>query len=264
MNKTTLTKPQLKPKQTEILKLLYRFRFLNRIQIQKIFNHKNHHQIQLWLNDLITQKYINKSFERKIAAAPAVYCLGTNGRKYLKNNLNNGEVEPALLDRVWREKNYSAQFKEHCLFLAEVYLSLVSLLDETETNFHFYTKTDLSSMEHLISPNPDAYFSYRETNNTVKRYFLDILDDLPSRVLRKRIRQYFYYYSSDEWTDNTDKPFPEILLICPNDKTKWHLFYYIRKKLADEPKVRFYLTTRSLVISRGLNRDTLQKVMAEE
>jgi hypothetical protein len=40
------------PQQQQILPLLYRFRFLDRSQIQKSMNHKNHKRILIWLNDL--------------------------------------------------------------------------------------------------------------------------------------------------------------------------------------------------------------------
>ena len=50
------------PKQLEILLLLYRFRFLNSPQIQAILNHKYHHRIQTWLNDLLTKDYIGQLY----------------------------------------------------------------------------------------------------------------------------------------------------------------------------------------------------------
>lgn len=45
-------------KQTEILNLIHKYRFLNRIQIQTFLNHKNKKNINTWLNDLNEKKLI--------------------------------------------------------------------------------------------------------------------------------------------------------------------------------------------------------------
>ena len=255
--KQTSLKLNLKPKQTEILTLLYRFRFLTRPQIQKIFKHKHHSRILNWLNDLTQKQCINQSYDKKFISNPAIYSLAPLGRKYLKSI---PEIKQTLLSRVWRESKYSIQFQNHHLFLADIYLSLLTLTTKSKAKLHFHTKTDLSGMDHLIKPSPDAYFAIVEPDSNVKRYFLDIFDDLPPTVFRKRVRQYFRYYASDEWQDNTDKPFPEIILICPSTRIKNHLFYYIQKKLSREPNMNIYLTTKESILANGLNRQTLEKI----
>lgn len=44
--------PHISPKQKEILKLIYKFRFLDRIQIQILMKHKDYKRINVWLKDL--------------------------------------------------------------------------------------------------------------------------------------------------------------------------------------------------------------------
>ena len=252
---------QLTQKQKQILNLLYRFRFLNRHHIQSILKHKHHSRILNWLNKLTQQKYILRSFDKSFVSDPALYHLSKDGRKYLKNI---PELKINSLDRVWRESSYSEVFKKHCLFLADIYILLLIFTKESKTELHFHTKTDLYGMEHLINPNPDAYFDIRESKDNTKRYFLDILDDLPPSMLRKRTRQYFEYFSSDEWQDSTGKDFPEILLICPNKRIKNHLYYYIRDKLKNEPDIKFYLAVKDLVETKGLTPEALEAVKPEE
>ena len=47
-----MTIPYIAAKQQEIPKLIYKFRFLNRIQIQTLLNHKDKRRINSWLKDL--------------------------------------------------------------------------------------------------------------------------------------------------------------------------------------------------------------------
>lgn len=57
----TLTK--ITKKQQSTLTILYQFRFLNRIQIQKLLHHKYHKRIIDWLNDLTENEYIGKKYK---------------------------------------------------------------------------------------------------------------------------------------------------------------------------------------------------------
>ncbi len=61
-----MTKQQtITKKQETIISLLFRFRFLDRAQIQKFLNHKDEARINEWLKDLTEKEYINRSFIRK-------------------------------------------------------------------------------------------------------------------------------------------------------------------------------------------------------
>lgn len=78
--------PKLTKKQQEIVKLLYRFRFLNRIQIQAFLGHKDPKTINLWLRDLRAKGYVEWIYSTHFAekTKPAVYYLGLNGVRYLR------------------------------------------------------------------------------------------------------------------------------------------------------------------------------------
>ena len=248
----------IKQKQTEILILLYRFRYLNRVQIQTILNQKYHSRLLKWLNELKEEKYIECKYDRKVAPSPSVYCLAPKSRTILKGN---PKVKPRLLGHIWRDKKYSAEFRSHCLFLGDIYLSLITLTGKIGAELHYYTKPDLHGMKHLITPIPDAYFAIEEKSGRTKRYFIELFDDLPPRVLRTRINHYFKYHDSDEWQENTDKPFPEIIIVCPGERIKNHLNYYIQSKLEEDSDLIFYLTTREIIITQGLNSKSLQRVI---
>lgn len=57
----------------------------------------------------------------------------------------------------------------------------------------------------------------------------------------------FRYYDENNWQENTNNaPFPIILLVCPNEKRKKHLYYYIKAllKKSFNDDIEFYLTTK--------------------
>src|SRR5438132_843853 len=84
--KSTPTKPQLTPKQQQILQLTYRYRFVNRIQLQALLGHKDKKQIGVWLKAMREQGYLgwiySTSFTEK--TTPATYYLGLNGIRFLR------------------------------------------------------------------------------------------------------------------------------------------------------------------------------------
>lgn len=254
-----MTTLKLKPKQTEILNLLYKFRFLSRNQIQSMLGHKHFNRVIAWLNDLNEKKMVNRDFSRKFAPNPSVYFLGVKSRNELKDR---DGIKNDLLSRVYREKHYSKKFRAHSMFLAQIYLSLLELTKKSNSKLHFSTKTDLTGMHYLILPVPDAYFAIEEENGSIKRYFLDIFDDLPPRmIMRKRIKQHFNYYEKEYWQNHTKNPFPEIIIVCPDNTSRNYLKNYIGKMLEDKGgEVNFYLALREDIKARGLGREVLQKV----
>jgi hypothetical protein len=244
----------------QILEYLYTFRFLSRNQIQLLLGHKQFNRIIVWLNELTKSGYIRRYYNPKTVTLPALYSLGLKSRECLGDNSNFKSTKTIqFYKRIWRENRLSAQFRQHCLFIADIYLSLQTLVDTTGAKLDFYTKTSLNGLEYMIEPNPDGYFSIEEKNGLTKEYFLDVFDDLPARmVLRRRIRQYFEYYEDTSW--QTQKPFPYIILICPDDQSKNYLNKFIPKMLEDEPDLSFYLSTWEKIKAQGLNQTSFQKV----
>lgn len=249
------------PKLVEVLYLLYRFRFLNRVHIQSLLNHKHHSRITTWMKELTDKGYIKQYYDKRFAGVPAVYSLGVEGRKYIKTHPDAFKnVITNLLDRVWREKSFSLVFREHCLFIVDIYLSLLALTQKTKAKLSFLTQTDIYGTKYLILPNPDAYFAITEAKGSIKRYFLDIFNDIPPKAMRKRLRQYFNYYESSYWQNHTDKSFPIILQIFPNERLKKHIYYYVQQLLNRGLKPQFYLSTREKIKTLGICREAFQKV----
>jgi hypothetical protein len=238
MDKNNITKKQL-----EILNLLYRFRFLNRPQIQKLLNHKKISQINWWLKNLYDKKIIGRNYSNKLGdnIKPAIYFLKTKSKSYFKDQL---EKDIKLMNRIYGEKNRSAKFINHCLLSADFYLNLKK--SHLSEEIFFYTKIDLLNHDYLPISHPDAYVAIKK-GKRIKRYFLEIFDEgTPRYIIRSKIKQYLKYYDSQTWQEVTDHPFPKILILCPNDLIKKYLHSRIPKIMVEEnqEEVDFYLSTK--------------------
>ena len=246
-------------KQTEILLLIYRFRFLNRLQIQTMLNHEYPNRIKVWLADLTQKGILNRTYSKKFGenTKPAVYFLDKKSRDILKKETG---VNTSLLKRIYREKTRSQYFREHSMFLADICLNLKSQAKEGKIEFNFFTKIDLEDHKYLPRPLPDAYIATTEGKET-KRYFVEIISgQLPRFVSRKHIEYLFKYHSSGKWEQYTNHPFPTILMVCPNYASKGFLSKFITKtRDSDGAGVSFYLTTEDQIKTRGMKNDIWQK-----
>jgi hypothetical protein len=218
---------QLTQRQTDILLLLYRFRFLTRPQIQKLLHHKHHRQVIQWLNELTEHHYVRKYYDKKSAVIPAMYSLGRNSRTVLKK----AGKQASQLKRIQWEENYSKAFREKCIQIADLYLLLT---DQTGGALRFWTKIDLQDIENLIEPAPDAYLIVE-----AKRYFLDTFTVAPGKILRGRLHQYADYFAGGEWQEQTKAEFPDVIIFCPNEIAARRLNRYIAAEFADEPDLHF-------------------------
>ena len=81
-----MTLPKITNKQQEILLLIYKYRYLNRIQIQQLLNHKNKKNINTWLKDLTEKQYLNKIYSNNVGEniKPAIYYASINAIRYYK------------------------------------------------------------------------------------------------------------------------------------------------------------------------------------
>jgi len=229
-----MTIPYITPKQQEIPKLIYSFRFINRLQIQKLLNHKDKRRINSWLKDLIAKEYLEKvpkdnTFEQR--SKLTIYRIGINGIRYL---MTQDDCSPEIIKKLYKDKNRSDNFINQCILLADSYIRLQNKTEvimgsdfiNVDSPFHFLTD---------LNPN----LVYKEVKKhkkgtTESYYLLEAFEaTLPRYSIRKRIRTYLEFYYSNQWEDNMDKHFPTLKFIFP---TKADLIYAkrITKKLLEE------------------------------
>lgn len=227
MNKLNITSKQL-----EILQLLYRYRFLNRIHIQRFLNHKDPKRINAWLKDLTDRNITGRKYSRRIKenTKPAIYHLATKSHHIL---LNEANTDDRLLKRVYREKNRSERLVKHSLLLADIYFLLKEQADKNHQQLHFYTPVDLLKHYYLPYKRPDAYIAL-ETATETKRYFLEIIDEgMPRFMIRKRVAQYFEYFEEGIWIERTGYDNPSLLIVCPNETILHFLKRHISQVLEE-------------------------------
>ena len=244
-------------KQIEILILLYRFRFLNTSQIQKLMNHDSPRTAQSWLSDLVQKQYVYSNFDRKKFGKntkPSVFHLLPNAIKVLKKQ---EDCNRQVLRKVHSEGERSDGFIRNSLFLADIYLNTKEKINGS-SNLHFSTKVDLNGYNYFPDPLPDAYMALKEKKKT-NRYFVLLLEDkAPKYALIARIKKYINYIEEDTWKTNTEGlSFPSILVICPDYPKKRFITRFIEENTPKEP---LYLTTKNQVRFKGIKSDIWEEV----
>lgn len=262
--------PKLTKKQQEILKLLYRFRFLNRIQIQAFLSHKDPKTINLWLRDLRAKGYVEWIYSTHFAekTKPAVYYLSLNGVRYLRTLTRESKDEDGRLEIVptyppeelrkrYKEPTRSQTYIDRCLLVADCALALEREDDVNEARgkklrFYYQTEADyllersyyhfvLDIDDELIHPHlifcQDKLNKDGKEERTIESYLLEVFDPtLPRYRMKKRLSDYVKFLDdeSDEWKEETDtEKLPIILFVCPRMSDLIYAKRRTRKLVAD-------------------------------
>jgi hypothetical protein len=211
-----MTLPKITNKQTEILTLIYQFRFLTRTQIQTFLNHKDHHKINSWLKDLNEKQYLNRIYSNTIGAntKPAIYYAGINAIRHYKSlGLDN----ITYLKKLYRDNERSQSFINEQILIADICLNLLSINNKGEIKYSFVTAADVTSnplykfMEDL---SPQLIFIKTQKTES-KQYILVLLNSVqPKYMIKKKMKNYIEFFYTNEWEENLDTPFPTLLFAC--------------------------------------------------
>ena len=223
------TLPTLTTKQTQILKLLYNYRYLTRPQLQTLLKHKDKRRIISWLKDLRDKQYIDWKYNADDfigKTIPANYYLVPSGIRHLRAT---GDYRDAELRKRYKDKDGTDAFIAHSLLIVDCCLALQVKSDESR----WYTWLLPSGyaaggqqsdyLEFLQELKPHLFFTKHEGKTTSLYVVEDIAATLPRYQLRRRLSQYIDLLAN-EWT--SDEPAPIALFICP---TKADLIYTKRR-----------------------------------
>ena len=242
------------PKQQTILHLLYRFRFLNRLQIQQYLSHTNHKRIILWLNDLTTKNYITRTYSKTFPnnTKPAIYSLALNTIAWLKTQ---PDIDHNALHKLYREHERSTGFIHHCLLLATLELDLRQQ-PKTAPKQTLAVQSDYPTLPQatlLTTLKPHGFIT-KNDGGTAKHYLIELLTDLPELRLKKRIKTYVAFYLSNEWEGATSEAFPTVLFVCPNLPNMIDLKHFTKKLLIakEATALEVLVTTLEEITTQGI------------
>lgn len=275
--------PKLTKKQQAILKLLYRFRFLNRIQIQAFLGHKDPKTINLWLRDLRAKGYVEWIYSTHFAekTKPAIYYLALNGVRYLRKlttTNDDGEMQPAYppeeLRKRYKEPTRSQAYIDRCVLVAYCCLALekedaANKTRDKKLRYYYQTEADYlleSSYYHFVLESeliqPSLIFCQDKLDKdgkeeaTLESYLLEVFDPtLPRYRMKKRLENYVEFLDDEgsDWQEQTNtEKLPIVLFVCPKTSDLIYAKRRIRGLLADiwerddkdRPSVRFTTVDR--------------------
>ena len=216
--------PTITTKQKQILLLLYRFRFLNRIQIQTLLKHKDAKNTNVWLKDLTTKNYTGKIFERTPGInKPALYYLTNNGIKFFSSAEG---ADKKRLRKLYQEKRRSQGFIDQCVLIANIYLKLQA---QNLQDFKLYTQADFPTNSVIRDLLPSFAYVYSKDAKLQHHTCEIIKDGTPRFAIRSRINQYIEFFK--------DQPTMQIVFVCQSQKILAFVQKFI-EKISEESELQ--------------------------
>ena len=198
--------PYITYKQQEIPKLIYRFRFLNTVQIQRFMRHKDKSRINKWLRQLYLLEYVQRIYDPKKFGENtklAIYYSGLNGIRFLKAQEG---FTSNMFQKLYHDKNRSGAFINECVLIADCCLTLE---DQSKNGmiFNYLTKSDFASPYSpynfltKVDPKIEPKIIYFRQIGKAKKYFLlDYFEpSLKNHHIKKRLRNYIGFYFNNGW-----------------------------------------------------------------
>lgn len=280
-------------RQEQIVDLVFKFRYINRHQIQKILNHKDPKRINAWLKDLVEKGYLGRIYSHKLLenTKPAIYYLNNNGILFIKNTKggeygNHEELEQKYIKKFYQDKSASEIFINHSISICQLYIQLKEL-EKTKENSEYciQTKTemwiekqienekeDFTTIKEYI---PDLHieeFTNPENENIHSSVFFFTLFDahVPRYAIRYKIDQYIKLHDEGNWRHvyaGLDDNFPVMFFILSDQRKVNSIRRYIRKQFEetflDVEGMVFMLTTQEAALKTGVAENIWKTVKVE-
>lgn len=255
----------------KILGLVYKFRFINSRQIQKIFGHKVPRRINPWLKELTEHKYLGRIYHRNKLlenTKPAIYYLDNQGIGWVRSN--HFEDEPQKVKRFYQDKTASERFRNHCIAVCDLYVNGMPPKKNEDDGYHFSPLTELWENEELRNIRPDAHITIW-VKNDITTYFLDLIESyVPMYAIKYKIDEYIELRSeTDRWdvySYGDDFENVVIRFILPNQSKLNRVGKYIQERMNesyDIENMKFMLTTYKKAVEKGINDKSIWKVIKE-
>lgn len=178
--------PKITPKQQEIIKLIYRYRFITRKQVQTLLGHTDKRRISAWLKELREQQFVDWLYDPNDPnerSTPAVYFVGVNGIRFLRKS---GEYAEEDLRKRYKDDTRQQDFIDRCLLLVDCAIHLEGRNKDNDVSYTFaleadYTDSDsdYNLLDHSEFIHPDLVFvKEAETDEGFieQAYFVQLFD----------------------------------------------------------------------------------------
>ena len=199
--------------------------------------------------------------DSKDITKPYIFCLASRARHFLEEL---GYTDKVFLNRIYKEKKLSAIYKNHLLFLIDIYLFFKSQLQKNST-LNFCTRQDLEGFDYLPKE-IDAYIELSDGKNT-DRFFLELFDEYRDKtgIIRYSTRKYFDYFQDGSWQANTDNsPLPSVLFVMTNERRRAFVSHYGKAKLKKTfEDISLFVTTQDMIRFAKKDQNIWKKVEAE-
>ncbi len=264
--------PDITKKQQDILRLLYTYRYLDRIQLQQALNHQDKRRVLAWLKDLREKQYIEWIYSSDFIGKtkPAIYYLSLNAIRYMRS-LDEYPIEE--IRKRYKDGNRSRTFIDRSLLVASCCLTL-KVSNQTASGIPSYS---WASEAKYIDPDHDYHFlaehevlrpnlcivKQNKQGDVTANYLLEVFDaSLPRYRMRRRLKAYVAYLDDQEWEG--DDPQPIVLLVCSSATDMIYAKRATKKLIedtyADDGEIRIRFTTAEMLRQEGI----IAKIWEEE
>ncbi len=242
----------LNTKQTEILLILYKFRYATRELIVAYQELASSTYTQYRLVNLMKQGYIGRRYsgKDKIAGKPARYHLESRGIRFLLANPITEQfgLNPNILNLAYKDKTAHESFIDQCLSLFKLYLVYSKLYIN---NLDFFSKSEIAEFDYFLHPPPSAFMTFSGKYNDKPDCVLELVDsNKPYFTVRRRVNQYLKQYENNSWQNRTSTDYPDLLFIVDSTSLERRLQKTIAFSLRSREltKLQIYTTSYESVL----------------
>lgn len=235
----------IKQSQTDILEVLYKYRFGSRLLIAEALNVSPvtlHKKLAVLIkHELIASRYDGSA---KISGKPVAYFLTPKGLRFLKSQ-EGSVITDDIIKASYRDKVLTAATVDHSL---QVFAAILRLKRRYPA-LKAYLRRDMSRFSYFPKLLPDAFLSLSGEGETT-RFFLDVVSDAQERKpLFQRVSAYIDFFDIGGWNvTNTNQP--SLLFVGENASTERRIVRLVKGVIAktepdEDPAV--YTTTKKAI-----------------
>ena len=250
-----MTKPAkrypLNSKQLHLLKLIYKFRFINSSLLASYLGITNVTCFRR-LKVLLDQDYIASYYDQsyKLLGKGAVYYLTIKSINLFKDDpdFNNQVLHAMRKNNIVSEPfiDHNITVMKACLALRQQYPGI----------FHIFTKSELGDYTFFPNPRPDLYLNrIKPSDTTANEYIFEVFLNETLFVIKKRVLAYIEHFESGEWEAEAESDYPTLLFAFPDSRAEANIQAHIAKILDSMgiDELNIYTTTNKALINPNNN-----------